>query len=152
MTRAGKIALLAGCLSLCLAAVLVSGALDRMRHDPAREIYEVVNNQLTALKRSNFEAAYTQTSEAIRVRFDVDQFRGMLMSHYHPLLMAERIELGAVSHADGFARMQAYLIDTEETVTPCVYHFVMESGGWRVSGVYIQPSWPGDYRLGGIRS
>ncbi len=152
MSLSGKISILLCCMSLCLSAYIVRSTVLAFRADPAREIYVVVESQLQALQQANFADAYGHASQAIKVRYDVDQFRGMVIAHYHPLMYANHIELGVVTHADGMAKLEAYLIDSRGAVTPCTYHFVRESGGWRISGVVIRPAWPSSYRLGGLRA
>ncbi len=152
MSLSGKISIVLCCLSLCSSAYIARHLLASVRADPSREIYQVVEKQLAALQQSKFEDAYDHASQAIKVRYDIDQYRGMVQTHYHPLLFADRIELGAVTHANGMAKLQAYLIDVSGEVTPCTYHFIHESGGWRISGVVIKPTWPSTYRLGGLRA
>lgn len=137
---------------MCLAAFLMSQRVETGRSAAVRELHRVVEGQIEALRLADYEAAYGRTARAIKVRFDIDEFKGMLVSHYHPVLASERVEFGTATFEHGRARLLTYLIDAGEVVTPCVYHFTREGGEWRIAGVVIKPTWPVEYRLGGVRA
>jgi len=148
----GKFLLLGVCVGLCLAAFLLSQRAGESRSDVVEDLHREVEGKIEALRLADYEAAYGRTARAIKVRFDIDEFKGMLVSHYHPVLAAERIEFGTATFEHGRARLLTYLIDEGEVVTPCVYPFIHEGAEWRIAGVVIKPTWPVEYRLGGGRA
>lgn len=152
MTRLGKLLVLLVCLCVCLGAALASKQLGKASDSDVSSLQELVVRHITALRTSEYAEAYTQTSRAIKVRYDIDAFKGMLHHHYVPVFSARRVEIGEARVRGGYASVTAYLIDEMDRITPCTYHLLREQGAWRISGVFIQPTWPSDVRLCGIRA
>lgn len=148
----GKSLVIAACLGICAASALVAVQWGGDKGDgEVAALHQVVARHLLALRTSEYADAYTQTSRTIKVRFGMDDFKGLLHHHYLPVFSANRIEFGEAVLFEGKATLRTYLIDGFDRVTPCSYHLVREHGVWRISGVTIQPTWPGDFRLGGLR-
>ncbi len=140
------------CVGVCVIAAVAGRPWYESEGSEVAILQEIVVRHITALRTDEYAAAYTQTSNAIKVRYDMAAFKGMLQDHYLPVFSARRVELGAARVHGKQASVRAYLVDAANRVTPCTYHLVREQGIWKISGVFIQPTWPTDFRLCGLRA
>jgi hypothetical protein len=94
----------------------VSAAEPRMRLSPKMvrdEVRTVVESQLAALRKGDFETAYGFAAKGIRRQFDARVFGLMLKRGYAPLLRHIKEDLGIVrDDGEGTAQMAVTVTDS----------------------------------------
>ena len=96
MTHIVKSFLLLFVVSLWAAAIIVTPRFARQTPAPApRELYSVVNNQLTAFRAADFSRAYRNASTRVQQRFSLPQFERMIRRNYAEMMTeTQRVEFG----------------------------------------------------------
>jgi hypothetical protein len=114
-------------------------------------LYQVVLQQMTALRSDDIAGAYRQVSSSFQERFNIEAFVEMAHTEYPSLSEADRVEFGAVHFQGRHAVMPAYFFLHSDDVIPCVYSLVHEDDVWKIDGVRVLPRWPAGRRLSGTR-
>ena len=96
----------------------------------------VVAAQLAALQAGDIKAAYAFAARGIRVQFDERMFGLLMKRGYAPLLRHQQTDLGLVhDNGAGAAEVPVTVTDGKKLSTSYRYRLVLESAGWKVSGV-----------------
>jgi Domain of unknown function (DUF4864) len=154
VNRFCKVTLVAGCVAICAAAVVVHTGFE-FRPRPITqptELYEVVNEQISAFQKADFPHAYQQVSSTFQERFNIAAFTELIRADYPDLLRAERIEFGGVRISERQAVVQVYFMLNNGDVVPCLYSLVQEGRIWKIDGAQIQKRRLGNRRLAGLRT
>ncbi|MBA3543795.1 MAG: DUF4864 domain-containing protein [Chthoniobacterales bacterium] len=152
MSRRIKISLLLFFTALCGAAVIATHwARERVPAPSERELFAVVNRQLSDFRTANFDSAYQHAAAGVQQKFSRARFELMIERDFPPMMEAEHVEFGAVRVAGGQALVQVFLTAPDGTVRAFLYSFTAEKGGWKIDGV--QPLGPQRARpVPGLRS
>lgn len=141
MSRLAKVSLLLFFFALCGAAVVATHRTREQVPVPTtRELYSVVNRQLSDFRSANFDSAYQRAAAGVQQKFSRDQFELMIERDFPPMMEAEHVEFGAVRVAGNQALVQVYLTAPDGTVRAFLYSFTAERDGWKIDGV--QPLGP----------
>ncbi|MEP6975903.1 MAG: DUF4864 domain-containing protein [Spartobacteria bacterium] len=136
MNRLAKSALLLFFVALCGAAFLVHHLARKSPPAPAaRELYSVVNQQLSALRAEDFDSAYRHAAAGVRQKFSRPDFELMIRRDFSELTEAEHVEFGEVSAAGATAIVQVFLTAPDRSVRSFLYSFTPEPDGWKIYGV-----------------
>ena len=153
MSHRHRIGLLLIFLGVCGAAIIVQRTLDERRFAvrPA-ELYEVVRQEIDAVRESDFSRAYQQVSTAFQEKFNIEAFADLVRSDYPLEHQIERVEFGRIAREGRQALVQVYFFLPNGDIVPCVYRLVNEENAWKIDAAHVQKRWPSGRRLGGIRS
>ena len=141
MNRLAKIALLLFFFALCGAAIVITHLQRERTPAPGtKELYSIVNQQLSALRSDDFDSAYRQAASGVRQKFSREQFELMIRRDFSSMTAAHRVEFGAVQVIGGAALVQVFLTAPDDTMRGFLYSFTAEAVGWKIDGV--QPIGP----------
>ena len=141
MSRLAKTSLLLFFFALCGAAIVATHlARERMPAPAAKELYSIVNRQLSALHSDDFDSAYRHAASGVQQKFSREQFELMIRRDFSSMTEAQRVEFGAVQVAGGAALVQVYLTTPDGEMRGFLYSFTAEADGWKIDGV--QPLGP----------
>ncbi len=140
-------------LGVCGAALLVQRTVEahRFAARPA-ELYEVVSQEIDAVREADFSRAYQQVSTGFQEKFNVEAFADLVRSDYPSLHQIERVEFGRVAREGRQALVQVYFFLPNGDIVPCVYRLVNEENVWKIDAAHVQKRWPSGRRLGGMRT
>ena len=153
MSTKNRIGLLLIFLGVCGSAMCIQRAIDARRYAarPA-ELYEVVRQEIEAVRESDFSRAYQQVSTGFQEKFNVEAFTDLVRSEYPAARQIERVEFGRVARDGRHALVQVYFFLPDGDVVPCIYRLVSEENAWKIDAAHVQKRWPSGRRLGGLRS
>jgi len=135
MSRLVKTSLLLFFFALCGAAIVATyRTRERTPPPAARELYSIVNRQLSAFRTADFDSAYRHAAAGVQQKFSRSQFELMIRRDFSPLTEAEHVEFGAISVAGGGALVQVFLRAPDGAVRGFLYSFTAESDGWKIDG------------------
>ncbi|HEX4668120.1 MAG TPA: DUF4864 domain-containing protein [Chthoniobacterales bacterium] len=141
MNRLAKISLLLFFFALCGAATVITHqARQRTPAPDARDLYSVVNRQLSAFRSADFASAYRHAAAGVQEKFSRSQFELMIQRDFSSLTKAEHVEFGAVQVAGDGALVQVFLTTPDGATRAYLYSFTAERDGWKIDGV--QPLGP----------
>lgn len=153
MNRATKLCVIGVIFAICGVAALVQSRIEHGRRAvPPNELYEVVRQQITAMRMANYASAYRQVSSRYQERVNMDAFSEMVRTEYPGIARAERVEFGAVQFDGRHALVPVYFFTPDGDVIPCIYSLVDEEGRWKIDGSRLLKRWPAGRRLGGMRA
>ena len=139
MTRIIKAALLLFFFSLCGAALFVTHQLrERVPAPPPRELFAVVNDQLTALRAADYVSAYRHAATGVQQKFTLPQFERMAR-HSYGAIDRHRIEFGSAKVDGNAASVQVFFISPDGSVRSFLYSLAAENKLWKISGVHEVP-------------
>jgi hypothetical protein len=141
MTYIVKSFLLLFFLSLCAAAIIVTPRFGSRTPAPApRELYSVVNNQLSAFRAADFSRAYRNASTRVQQKFSLPQFENMIRRNYAGMMTeTQRVEFGGVQTQGESAILQVFFFADRGETRAFLYTFVVEDGIWKIEGVEPVP-------------
>lgn len=85
MSRPLKISFLLFFWALCGAAILGTHFVqDRTSSPQAKELFSVVNHQLSAFRAADFRSAYRQAAAGVQQKFSLPQFELMIRRDFLP--------------------------------------------------------------------
>ena len=153
MNRRHRIGLVLLFLGICGGSLLFQRTMDARRFAvrPA-ELYEVVRQEIAAVRESDFSRAYQQVSTGFQEKFNVEEFADLVRSDYPLLHQIERVEFGRTAREGRQALVQVYFFLPDGDIVPCVYRLVNEENVWKIDAAHVQKRWPAGRRLGGTRS
>lgn len=136
MSQVVKASLLLFFLTLCAAATLLTHHVRQHSPPPApRELFSVVNDQLTALRAADFTSAYRHAAMGVQQKFTLPQFETMVRNNYSDITHARRIEFGSVTTQGSTAVVQVFFFDEYGAVRAFLYSLTAEGGVWKIGGV-----------------
>ena len=141
MNRCLKLSFLLFFFALCGAAIVVTHlAREQMPAPAAKELYSIVNRQLSALRSDDFDGAYRHAASGVQQKFSRPQFELMIRRDFASMTQAQRVEFGTVQVAGGTALVQVFLTAPNGAMRGFLYSFTAEADGWKIDGV--QPLGP----------
>ncbi|MEP6685845.1 MAG: DUF4864 domain-containing protein [Verrucomicrobiota bacterium] len=115
-----------------------------------RDLYSVVNNQLSAFRADDFPRAYRHATSSVQQKFSLAQFEALIRNDYAEITHADRVEFGVV-HVEGAAAMvQVFFYCTDGTIRSFLYSLVAEDHTWKIDGVEQQSIAPPGHHLSGL--
>lgn len=136
MNHIAKASLLLFFFSLCGSAMLVTHHVSRHRPPPApRDLYVVVNEQITALRAADYPSAYRYAASGVQQKFTLPQFKTMVLRDYGEMPPGQRVEFGSVRVQGSHAVLEVFLFDANGSVRGFLYSLVPEGNSWKISGV-----------------
>lgn len=153
MSSRERIGIILLCLAICFAGLFVERVLEyrRLSARPS-DLYEVVRQEIDAVREADYARAYRQASSSFQERFNIEAFADLTRSVYPVGDRIERIEFGRVVHDGRTALVQVYLFLPGGDIVPCIYSLVNEDSVWKIDATHVQKRWPSTRRLGGLRS
>jgi hypothetical protein len=151
MNRIAKASLLLFFFSLCGSAFVVTHHLRE--HTPAplpRELFTVVNDQLTALRASDYVSAYRHAATGVQQQFTLPQFEAMARQNYADMARGYRVEFGSAKVEGAAAFVQVFFISTDGSVRSFLYSLTAERKLWKISDVQELSIYPITSRLSGL--
>jgi hypothetical protein len=150
VTRLLKVSLLLFFFALCGAAIIATHLVrQRIPAPPAKALYSVVNEQLSAFRADDFDSAYEKAAAGVQEKFSRGQFEIMIRRDFSSMTRATHVEFGALRVAGDSAIMQVFFTAPDGTVREFLYSLTAERGGWKIDGV--QPLGPQpERRLSGL--
>jgi len=136
MNRLAKISLLGFFFALCGAATLATHfARERTPPPATKELYSLVNRQLSAFRAADFDGAYQHAATGVQQKFSRSQFELMIRRDFSPMTEPAQVEFGAVRVAGAAALVQVFLTAPDGVVRGFLYSFTTEPDGWKIDGV-----------------
>jgi len=131
-----KVLLLLFFFALCGAAMIATHLTQQHIPAPsARELYSVVDGQLSALRAADFESAYQRAAAGVQEKFSRTQFELMIRRDFATMTEAAKVEFGAVENAATTALVQVFLTTADGVTRVYLYSFSAERDGWKIAGV-----------------
>jgi hypothetical protein len=134
--KPGRLALLA-----VLAASLVAADIPVAQTSPdPRTAVEPVMQQLEALRRDDYAAAYTFAAQAIRAMFDLEAFERMVRTGYPEIARSSSAHLAESRVGpDGHVYLRIKILGANGNAVEAVYDMVWEHGRFHINGVVTTP-------------
>jgi len=131
-----KVLLLLFFFALCGVAMIATHRTQQRVPPPsARELYSVVNRQLSALRAAAFESAYQRAAAGVQEKFSRTQFELMIRRDFASMTESAKVEFGALEIAGGTALVQVFLTTADGSTRGYLYSFSAERDGWKIDGV-----------------
>jgi hypothetical protein len=141
MSWLAKVSLVLFFFALCGAAIIATHLhRERTPAPAAKELYSIVNRQLSALRSDDFDNAYRHAASGVQQKFSREQFELMIRRDFSSMTEAQRVEFGAVQVAGAAALVQVFLTTPDGAMRSFLYSFTAEADGWKIDGV--QPLGP----------
>lgn len=139
-------------LSLCAAAGFISNYFQqRAVPVPApRELYSIVNNQLSAFRADDFPRAYRHATSNVQQKLSLAQFESLIRHDYAAMTRADRVEFGVVRVDGAAALVQVFFCSEDGTIRSFLYSLVAENHTWKIDGVEQQSIAPPGHHLPGL--
>lgn len=109
-----------------------------------RELYQVVESQIDALRRMDYTTAYTFAATGIQEKFPQEQFREMIRSTYPQLTTQARVSFGETRFAANIKASALVFVERNGITSPMIYLFIKEKGAWKIEGVQLIQTGPQD--------
>jgi hypothetical protein len=127
-------------LSVLLAPLLFlagrSGAETSKTKPREEKIRSVIQEQLDAFNRDDYDAAYRFASRRIQFKFSRAEFELMVKGGYPQIAKSRRAVVGAISFSDEDRAAASVRITGKDRVTITAnYRMVQEDGKWKIDGV-----------------
>jgi Domain of unknown function (DUF4864) len=108
--------------------------------DPRAEMTRTVLDQLAALRRDDWAAAYAYAASTIQARFGPEAFRQMVTSGYAEIAQSVRATVSHVEMIDADHGLVQVRVDGANGQTvDALYELIDEQGSWRIQGVLTRP-------------
>lgn len=108
------------------------------RANTANDIQAVIEAQLDAFQRDDWEQAFSYASPAIRGIFrNADRFGGMVRRGYPMVWRPARVEAGPLEAGPNGPVQLMYLEDSRGILHVAAYEMMQIDGIWRINGVRI---------------
>lgn len=150
--RRTKIGIVAVTFAVCGAALLMRPSPRRAPEPKPQALYDVVMEQLTALRAADYSSAYRHVSLSMQERFNLDDFADRVRTEHPEIARFERVEFGAITVQGRYAMMPAYFFLPSGAIALVHYTFVREDGTWKIDGSRLERRWDRGHRVGGERT
>jgi hypothetical protein len=122
------------------ASFLVTGALLAQTGPDPKGALEPVLKQLEALRRDDYDAAYTFASASIQEMFDRPAFERMVKGGYPEIARSSSAHVveGRVG-PDGHVYLRLKIRGSNGNSIEAVYDMIWEGGRFRINGVVAKP-------------
>lgn len=147
-----KMGIVAATFLVCAAGVFIRPAIPRRVAEPRpSELYEVIMQELEAVREADYVSAYRHVSLSMQERYNLDVFAGVIRTEQPDLITFDRVEFGAIRVRGRQASVPAYLFLRTGDIAAVTYMLVREEGSWRIDALHVQRRWNQGYRVGGTR-
>jgi len=127
-------------LAVFTAALLVAGTSVAQQVPDPKAAVDPVMQQLEALRRDDYPAAYTFAAEAIREMFDLPAFERMVRSGYPEIARSSSAHVAESRVGPGgHVYLRVKIRGTNGNAVEAVYDMVWEGGRFRINGVVTKP-------------
>ena len=127
-------------LAVLAASLLVAGTSGAQQVPDPRTAVDPVMQQLEALRRDDYAAAYTFAAEAIREMFDLPAFERMVRSGYPEIARSSSAHVAdSRVGPDGHVYVRVKIRGANGNAVEAVYDMIWEGGRFRINGVVTRP-------------
>jgi uncharacterized protein DUF4864 len=134
--KPGRLALLA----VFAASLFAAGTPAAQQVADPKTAVDPVMQQLEALRRDDYAAAYTFAAEAIREMFDLPAFEQMVRSGYPEIARSSSAHVAESRVGpDGHVYLRVKIRGANGNAIEAVYDMVWEGGRFRINGVVTKP-------------
>lgn len=148
-----KLGIVGSTFAVCAAAVFIRPLPPRRAPAPKpQELYEVVMEELGALRVSDYSSAYRHASLSMQERFNVDDFADLVRADRPGIVRFERVEFGAVTVQGRHVLLPAYFFLPGGGIAVVHYTLVREEGTWKIDAARLERRWDRGHRVGGERT
>lgn len=145
-------AIVAATFLVCAAAVFIRPPAPGRPADPRpAELYDVVLQELQAVREADYVNAYRHVSLSMQERYNFDVFANMIRTERPDLAQFDRVEFGTTRVRGRQASVPAYLFLPGGEIVAVTYVLVREEGAWRIDASHVQRRWSRGYHVGGTR-
>ena len=121
-------------------SLLVAGTSAAQQGPDPKTAVDPVMQQLDALRRDDYAAAYTFAAEAIREMFDLPAFERMVRSGYPEIARSSSAHVAESRVGpDGHVYLRVKIRGANGNSIEAVYDMVWEAGRFRINGVVTKP-------------
>jgi hypothetical protein len=125
--------------SAFLLAFSLVAAAPLARANTAEDIQSVIEAQIDAFQRDDWEQAFSYASPSIRNIFRTpDRFGGMVRRGYPMVWRPVRVEAGPLEAGPDGPVQLMYLEDSRGILHVAAYEMTQVNGSWRINGVRIR--------------
>jgi hypothetical protein len=147
-----KMAIVGATFSVCAAGVFIRPIAPRRAAETnPSEIYQVVMEELQAVKAADYVSAYRHVSLSMQERYNLDVFSDMVRTERPDVARFERVEFGSARIRNGQASVPVYLFIANGEIAVVTYSLIREEGAWRIDASHVQRRWGSGYRVKGTR-
>lgn len=147
-----KVTIVCATFAVCAAGIFIRPVAPRRATDPRpAELYDVVMQELQAVREADYVSAYRHASLSMQERYNLDVFAEMVRSERPDLAQFERVEFGTVRVRGRQASVPAYLFLPNGDIAAVTYMLVREESSWHIDATHVQRRWGQGYRVGGTR-
>ena len=151
--RRTKLGIVGATFAVCGAAVFIRPLPARRAPEPRpQELYNVVLQELSALRVADYPRAYRHVSLSMQERFNLDDFAEQVRIGRPEIARFERVEFGAIVVQGRHALLPAYFFLPNGGIAVVHYSFVREEGTWKIDGSRLERRWDRGHRVGGERT
>ena len=134
--KPGRLALLA----VFAASLFAAGPPAAQQVADPKTAVDPVMQQLEALRRDDYAAAYTFAAESIREMFDLPAFEHMVRSGYPEIARSSSAHVAESRVGpDGHVYLRVKIRGANGNAIEAVYDMVWEGGRFRINGVVTKP-------------
>ena len=134
--KAGRVALIA----VFAGSLLAAGTSTAQQAPDPKTAVDPVMQQLDALRRDDYAAAYTFAAGAIREMFDLPAFERMVRSGYPEIARSSSAHVAESRVGpDGHVYLRVKIRGANGNTIEAVYDMVWEGGRFRINGVVTKP-------------
>ncbi len=107
-----------------------------------KDLLEIVQNELKALKQKDFSTAYTKyTSDSFKKENPFDAFKDFFV--HHPLFFDHKSsDFSKISFQGSLAVVEGFLITNENVKVPIDFSLISEGDDWKIQQIEIHPNEP----------
>ena len=121
-------------------SLLVAGTSAAQHGPDPKTAVDPVMQQLDALRRDDYAAAYTFAAEAIREMFDLPAFERMVRGGYPEIARSSSAHVAESRVGpDGHVYLRLKIRGANGNAVEAVYDMVWEGGCFRINGVVTKP-------------
>ena len=126
--------------AVSVASYLATGTLLAQTSPDARQAVEPVLKQLEALRRDDYETAYTFASASIQEMFDRAAFERMVRGGYPEIARSSSAHVvESRLGLDGHVYLRLKIRGSNGNNIEAVYDVIREGGRFRINGVVVKP-------------
>ena len=122
---------LVACFGVALYVVYINTRADSV----AAAITATVKDQLEAIRKGDYERAYSYAAPGLRRGGDLKRFEAMIRGDYPVVAENQGFVLGDIMHDDDSAAVNVVISNAVGRVVVYQYRLGLEKDGWRVQGV-----------------
>jgi len=148
-----KIGVVGTTFSICVfAALLRPVSQRRLPEAKPANLYNVVIEELHALREADYPRAYRQVSLSMQDRYNLDDFAEFVRIDHPELARYERVEFGAIRVQARRALVPVYFFMPSGEIVSVHYVLIHEEGRWKIDASRVERRWDSTHRVLGERT